>query len=520
MGHGKETPRQKMIGMMYLVLLALLAMNVSAEILNAFVLVDNSLKKSEASTLEKNNAVLSDFVKAYELNPKGVKEWKDKADITSTAANELIAEITELQKLVVATADGSSEEYEKGNEDFPEGGTAAISKKDTKDEGTMIMIEQGKGEELQNKVEALRAKLIGMVPAESGVARSIAEILDTEPTKNTEGDMIPWAQMNFSEMPLVATITMLTKLKSDVRNAESDMLKYLKAQIGVDEIKFNKIEAVVNAPTASILQGEKYSARVFIAASDSTLTPTVEVNGKPLAIENGQGVYEVTGSSPGEQTWKGVIKMLNKNTGDTLKYPFESTYNVAVPSVSISPTKMNVFYIGVDNPVDVVAAGVLAKDISVSVSNGGTIRPSGKGYIVKVKKMGKVKVSVTANGKSLGSKEFRCKMVPDPIATIGKDKKNWRGGIMPKKQLANMRVNATLQNFDFDLKFKIVSHTISATIKGFDETAKGTGSRFNAKQKQIISKQNKNKRVIVDDIRASGPDGSVRRLGSLVYKVK
>jgi len=520
MGHGKETPRQKMIGMMYLVLLALLAMNVSAEILNAFVLVDNSLGKSEMSSLEKNNAVLGQFVAAYELNPKAVEEWKKKADETHIAANELIEEINKLQIEIVAAGDGTSELYENGDAENPKG-SVNISKKDSKEEGTRILIEEGKGKELKAKVIALREKLVGMLNPEKDVAiaKSINEILNTEDGKGNEGGLVAWEISNFSEMPLVATITMLTKLKADVRNAEGDMLKFLKTKIGENDVKFNKIEAIVNAETAYVLQGEKYEAQVFIAASDSTVTPEIIVDGSKIEVVGGKGIYKGNTGSPGIKKWKGMINMLNPSTGDTLHYPFESEYQVAVPSVSVSPTQMNVFYIGVDNPVDVTAAGVAASDLSVSIS-GGTITKSGNGYVVRVKQVGKVKVNVTANGKSLGSKEFRCKIVPDPIATIGQDKQNWRGGVMNKSQLPGMRINATMENFDFNLTFNIVSHTVSATIKGFDESAAGTGNTFNGKQKQIIAQVDKNKRVIIDDIKAKGPDGTVRNLGSLVYKLK
>ena len=516
MGHGKETPRQKMIGMMYLVLLALLAMNVSAEILNAFILVDNSLNVSAANLDKKNDGIRTAFEKAYQLNKASVQKWKDKAEQTTISAKELVDLVSKFQKEIVSEADGMSTLYEKD-------GCAGISKKDDKESGTRFMITLKKGEELKKKVIAFREKMIELVGGEKeapSLVASIKSALNTDDSKAQDGGKISWEHANFSELPLVATITMLSKLKADIKNTEGDVLNYLNGKIGADDFKFNKIEAFVNATTSSVLVGEKYTAQVFIAASDSTQDPVIVMNdGSKLKIENGKGIYEGSTGGAGIKKWGGIIKMLNPATKDTVQYKFESEYQVSPPSMSVSPTKMNVFYIGVPNPVAISAAGVASTDIQASISSG-SITKVGNGYEVNVKQGPTVKVSVTAKGgKSLGTAEFRVKRVPDPVAVVGSGASK-KGGPMSAGLLVQEKIRAEMENFDFDLKFNVTGFKVSVTIGGFAEEAKSSSGNFSAEQKALISKAKTGSKIIIEEVSASGPDGSVRKLNPIIIKLQ
>ncbi len=518
MGHGKQSPRDKMIGMMYLVLLALLAMNVSAEILNAFVLVDNSLNVSGDNIDKKNKAIGQAFVKAYELNPISVKEWKDKADETSRLSAELVETIEKLQKELVTVAEG-----EEGAEEYEKEGAKAIHKKDDKEPGTRLMITLKKGDALKKQVNAFREKMIELAGGEAkspAIASSLKSSLNTEDVYSEHaGTKVSWEHSNFSELPLVATITMLSKLKTDIRNAEGDVLSYLQGRIGADDFKFNKIEAFVNATTSSVLVGEEYKAQVFIAASDSTQEPVIVMNGGgKLKIEDGKGIYVGATGAPGIKTWGGVVKMLNPATKDTLEFPFESKYQVSPPSMSVSPTKMNVFYIGVDNPVTISASGVASTDVTATISSG-SITKVAKGYNVKVKRVGKVKINVSASGKSLGTAEFRCKRVPDPVAVVGSGK-NRKGGLISGGTLGKMSVRADMENFDFDLKFRVKGFKVSATIGGFVEEADSRSGKFTPQQRQIISKAKRGSKIIIEDVKAQGPDGSTRKLNAIIFKLQ
>ncbi len=514
MSEKKLSPRQKMINMMYLVLTALLALNVSAEILNAFVLVDESLIKTAENMVSKNEAVYSSFNKLNEQFPVKTKPWKDKADVIKVQAQELVDYMTALQNEIVKKGDGSDELYKKN-------GPVAVQKKDENNIPGEIMILNKKGLDLKKKIDLFRELLVGYSEGSETIVKALKSSLSTEKIKSNEGSLKAWDEANFEHLPLSAVLTMLSKMKTDVRNAEGDVIAYLFSKVGGDEMKVNKIKAIVNSPVNYVLVGEKYQAQIFIAAYDSTQEPEVVLDGgTKLPIENGMGIYNGPTGAPGMRTYKGVVN-LKLPSGEIKAYDFKGEYQVAVPSVSVSPTKMNVFYIGVDNPVDITAAGVASDKVNASISAGSIVKDGKGGYIVKVKTPGTVRVSVTASGKSLGTKEFRVKTVPSPVTTIGSDQTNWKGGVMDKTTLIALSgVNATMENFDFQLTFNVTQFIVSATIDGFDEEVKSTSRSFTPQQKQLISKVGKNKKVIIEQVKASGPDGSVRKLNDIVLKLK
>ena len=520
MGHGKETPRQKMIGMMYLVLTALLALNVSAEVLNAFTLIDSSLRKSAENFESNNKSIYGEFVKAAELNPKVVGPYKEKADQVIKEGDALFAELQTLKELIVKTADG------------PEGNVEDIKKKDDNNIGGQIMILEKRGEELKKKVEAYRTFLVDMVKTSAagktvntdGIVASLENTLSTANLTSEAGEAVSWEQAHFEHLPIAGVIALMSKMQGDIRNTESQLLSFLLQQIGKTDMKFNAIKAIVNAPQSYVLVNQPYKAEVFIAAYDSTQDPTIIVGGSRIPVDAGRGIFTGSTGSIGIKKWGGVIKLYNPATGDTSSYPFESEYQVAEPSIAVSPTKMNVFYIGVDNPVDITASGVAADKVQVSISKG-SISRSGSGYVVRVKEIGEVSIGVSAqvdgSTKNLGSKKFRVKKVPDPIAVVGTDPVNKKGGIIGKSILQQQPgVKAALENFDFDMKFTITGFTVSATIRGFNEEYRATSAAFTAQQKQLIGQVDAGKKVYIDDITAKGEDGSTRKLGTLSFKLK
>lgn len=518
MSHGKETPRQKMIGMMYLVLTALLALNVSAEVLNAFVLVDNSLTKTANNYAKKNERIYTAFEVSYQENKDKVGPWKAKADSVKLLSQELFDYIYSLKLKIVKTAEGSTDEYEAR-------GPIAVSNKSDNNIPGQIMILEKNGEQLKQEIEEYRStlfELIGDTTNAEGLSRGISASLNTDPVEGNTGEMKPWESANFDHLPLSGVLTMLTKLQTDVRNAESDMINYLYSKIDAGSFKFNKIEAIVNAPTNYVLVGNEYTAEVFIAASDSTQEPIIELNGgSRLPIVDGKGQYRGNTSSVGFKQWGGVIKLESPATGDTLEYEFSSEYQVAEASLVVSPTKMNVFYIGVDNPVAVSVPGVPADKLSVSIS-GGSISPRGGGeYTVRVRQPGTTYVSVSADfeagARSMGRKEFRVKRVPDPVAMIAGKK----GGVIGKSVLmAQQGVMAVLENFDFDLTFTVVRFTVSATIKGYAEEATSNSNRFTQQQKNIIRQVAQGQKVYIENIKARGPDGTTRSLPAMSFKLQ
>jgi len=516
MGHGKETPRQKMIGMMYLFLTAMLALNVSKDVLQAFTLVNNGLTQTNINFSKKNDIVYNEFDKQATLYPDKVKEWKEKAEKVKKMSTELFGKIDEYKQLIVKTADG------------PKFDMTNIQSKDNLDIPAQLMMMEGNGKralELKKMFGDYKGYLVSVIdPKQKELITAIEKTLSTEdpPTPpDHKGEHLTWEVENFEHIPLVGVITLMTKMQSDCKNAESDAITYLLGRIGANDFKFNKIEAIVSAPTTYVLKNAKFEAQVFIAASDSTQQPEILVGGSKLQLKNGKGIYTGSTSAIGPKKWGGVIN-LKAPDGSTKAYKFDSEYQVGEPSLVVSPTKMNVFYVGVDNPVDVSVNGVPSEKVFPALEGAGSITKdaSGRGYIVKVKNPGKVKVSAQAeiDGKkiSMGDREFRVKIVPTPVAKCG----GKIGGTIKKNELLTQQgIKAELENFDFDLKFEIVSFIVSANIKGYNEEARGAGFKFSAEQLNLMRKVETGKKLYIESIKAKGPDGSVRDLPSIVFKL-
>lgn len=563
MSGGKETPRQKMIGMMYLFYTALLALNVSAEILTAFTMVDGSLRKTNAITEGVIDGTQNEFVKAMVNDSASVAKYKALADQVVVEADKAFREIQHYKLALVGTLEGIyTADYtkpfdlsdtttdnsienalrEKWAADMPDAMNKdlvdiddLLGKKDDNNVGGEIFIMKGQGKAVEDSRTNYRNFLVDIVnkgtsdtsaaskKASESLKESLQQMLSTEPMKsqNDEGEVVPWSNSNFEHLPAAGVLTLMTKMQADVRNTESSVLSYLLSQIGKTDMKFNAIKAVVNAKSSYVLVGQPYKAEIFIAAYDSTQNPDILVGGSPIPVSQGVGIFTGNTSSVGTKSFGGVIKLKNKSTGEIKEYPFKSEYEVGQSSLSVSPTKMNVLYIGVPNPIDITASGVPAEKLNVSIS-GGAISKAGAGsYIAQVKAPGKAVISVTANvdgqTKNLGSKEFRVKRVPDPVAKVaGK-----REGTVTKAELAAQAgVKADLENFDFDMKFNVVSFKVSATIKGFSQDATANSAAFTAQQKQIIAQVPSGGKVYIEDIKAKGPDGSIRSLGTIAFKIK
>ena len=563
MSGGKETPRQKMIGMMYLFYTALLALNVSAEILTAFTMVDGSLRKTNAITEGVIDGTQNEFVKAMVNDSASVAKYKALADQVVVEADKAFREIQHYKLALVGTLEGVyNADYKKKFElsdtttdngienalrekwaaDMPDAMNKdlvdiddLLSKKDDNNVGGEIFSMNGQGKAVEESRTNYRNFLVDIVnkgtsdtsaaskKASETLKESLLQMLSTDPMKsqNDEGEVVPWSNSNFEHLPAAGVLTLMTKMQADVRNTESSVLSYLLSQIGKTDMKFNAIKAVVNAKSSYVLVGQPYKAEIFIAAYDSTQNPEILVGGSKIPVNSGVGVFTGNTSSVGPKSFGGVIKLKNKSTGEVKDYPFKGEYEVGQSSLSVSPTKMNVLYIGVPNPIDITASGVPAEKLNVSISGGAITKAGAGSYIAQVKSPGTVNITVTANvdgqTKNLGSKQFRVKRVPDPVAKVaGK-----REGTVTKAELAAQAgVKADLENFDFDMKFNVVSFKVSATIKGFSQDATANSAAFTAQQKQIIAQVPSGGKVYIEDIKAKGPDGSIRSLGTIAFKIK
>jgi len=270
-----------------------------------------------------------------------------------------------------------------------------------KDVTTRLLLDEGNGELLKGKLEEARSKFIEFFDAEDKEAQSknITINIDDETWKKYEKP--DWSHYNFKMMPIGAVEPMFTKWINDVKNSESAVLNYYMSKVAGGTIVLDKF-TVVSAPKKTyVIKGEKFETDVFLSASASGESNTgisIKVNGGKQSMKDGVAKWSTTANKTGVQKYNATISVTDPVTGETKSYKKDFEYEVGLRSVAVSLDKMNVFYIGVDNPVTVSAAGVSTKDLKVNAS-GVKLTPNGKSkYIVKPSKPGKASITVSGGG--------------------------------------------------------------------------------------------------------------------------
>jgi gliding motility-associated protein GldM len=508
MAGGKQTPRQKMIGILYLVLLGLVALNVSDSILEAFKNLTDSLNASTQNVQSGVDATYASF-EATKLKdePVRAKPIYDKAKLASSYTNELDVYVAELKKLF---------EQEGGGYDQT---TGDISKRDNLDISPRLMINENRASALKKKINDTRNKLLGLLDEKE--RSSISFSLEAKDPPSRGGITRSWEQSNFGDgIPLTAALTALAKIQADTKNAESEIVKRILGKMDIAVVNLDQFSAVAVAPTSYLIAGQPYTAEVFLTASDSKSSPDITVGGARLQIKEGKGTYSVNTSKEGIFSWIGTVRV--KQTDGSIKtYTTpEQKYQVARPSVVVSPDKMNVFYVGVPNPVSVSAPGIPKENLSVTIS-GGTISGSNGKYTVTVTSPGSVaKVNVSANisGKvqNIGTSDFRVKRIPDPKAKFAGKTGGSLSSVIIKSQGS---IFAILDQFDFDAKFDVTRFSLVIARPRADVVVlQATGNTFSPQMRAAIAAVTPGTRVIFDDIVAVGPDGTQRQLDPMAFK--
>lgn len=534
-----------MIGMMYLVLMALLALNVSKEVLDAFVIVDHGIVKTTENFTTKNDIYYEQFDQAAAENPVKAGPWKAKADEVKKQANELYNFLQELKIEIVHAVDGEdSEAVDEENHIDGE----KIKAKDDNSKPAEIMIGanmDGKANDLRSAIEAFRGYLLSIVDTQAAeVISSIQTSLNTDdpPFSEKEGQLT-WQEEHFEHYPMIAVITLMSKMQSDVRNAESDAIRYLYSQIEAGSFKFNYLESVVQSESNYVIRGADYSAEVFIAARDTTQLPiiymgvydstinddgTVEykmrgelgVDYDTLPIRGGRGVYSVKTSSTGPKSWGGLIA-LKRMDGSFTRRPFHAEYTVATPALIVSPTKMNVFYQALENPVEVSAPGTPRENLVVRVNNG-TIRGSNGSYTVIPTRTTGCDVTVYDNSsgsnRSLGTIPFRVDPVPPPQATVA----NKSYGTVLKTDIQRvLGIEVSMPEwFKFDVEYKITAYTYVNKVGVNIQKLYATNGDFTSQIRNAINATPSGQYLTFEDIKVVGPDGSEQSLPNLSVQLR
>jgi gliding motility-associated protein GldM len=503
-----KEPRQKMINIMYLVLTALLALNVSSEILNAFKTIDQSLNNANGIIQKKNEDVYKSLLN--KLNDPKTKEqaavWQPLAEKAHGYADNLYKEIDALK---VELKKGSGLKLVDGKEVFNE---------DNLEAATRLFVEEKRGQDLYNKLQKFKQDLADLNPK---IAEKVIPNLSLDlsiPKSENQVANKDWGYAYFNMTPTIAAITILTKFQNDIRNSEAQVAAFCHQQIGEVELIYDQFNAFAASNSQYLMSGEELVITAGVGAFSSAAKPTISIDGNvvPVGVD-GSAVYKtVAGNTPGENTKRVKISFIKPN-GETAVVEKDVKFTVGTPSgLVVSTDKTRVFYKGLDNPLSITGGGG-AEKINVTVEGAGsTVRKAGPGqYIISCTQLGQAVVNVS-DGKSSQKIAIPVKRVPDPIAVIG----GKAGGNMQANVFrVQSGVIADLRDFVFDgVKFNVVSFVLVATGKGFDEPAsvEVNGATFSPAAKNLLKNCQPGTTVIIGDIKVTEPGGGTRKLDQTI----
>ena len=513
------SPRQKMINLMYVVLMAMLALNVSNEVLNGFSIVEESLKRTTANATKENLAIYDDFGAQMKANPQKVKEWYDKAMMVRHMSDSLYDMCAELKLAIVKEADG-----EDGNLDN-------IRNKEDMEAANQVMLApgRGRGQELFDAVNSYRKQMLEMAIG-TRQKRTISEILTTTIPEDMQTLGKNWQEYLFESMPAAAAVTLLSTLQSSVRYTEGEILHTLEQNIDVKDIRVNELNAFVIPNSQTIVRGDKFSARIVMAAVDTTMVPDIYIGNQKVNLKD--NIYERICGSTGDFTLAGYMETVNGN-GDKVRRDFSQKYTVVDPSATVSADLMNMLYAGYSNPISVSVPGVPLNKIQATMS-GGTLTPTGPGkYIARPTKVGEnaiITVTSTNTGRpqQMGQFTFRVRKWPDPAPFIPfKDAQGntdrFRGGNITKQMLMGAEsIGAAIDDGILDISFKVISfETVFFDNMGNAVQMSSNGSLFSDRQKETFRKLARGRRFYLSEVTVVGPDGIQRTLKtSMEIKIK
>ena len=503
-----------MINLMYVLLMAMLALNVSTDVLKGFGIVSDSLQRTTKNAVKENRDIYSDFQKLAVQNPAKVKPWYDKALEVRAMADSLYNFADALKLAIARSADGKDASPEK------------LQNQEDLEAANHVMLGavNPKGKKLYDMINAFRNGIMKYVtdPRQQAI---IASDLSTDVPKNDNSLLGKnWQQYMFEDMPAVAAVTMLTKLQSDVRKAENQVLHSLRAQIDLKDVRVNQLNAYCLPESQTVYDGQPFRAHIFMAAVDTTQKPEIYVNGQRIGAD---GNYGFTASGVGEHSISGYILMKN-TAGEMLRRDFTQKYTVLAPpqaassivtNATVAADLMNVLYAGFDNPVSVSATGVKAENYSLSMQGGTLISKGGGYYVARPAAVGQ-DVTFTVSGnvggqqRVIGTYKFRVRKLPDPTPYIIVGNDRFKGGRLAKgTAIGAPGVGAAIDDGLLDIQFRVLGFELIAVDRMGNLLPKSSaGSSFTEDQRNIMREMRRGNRFFITNVRAIGPDNITRTL--------
>jgi len=503
-------PRQKMINLMYLVLTAMLALNVSAEILNAFKTVDDSLTATNNTINNSTSTIMSSFEEKMNDPSSAVKakEWAPKAQRVTQLTKELDSYINSLKQEILAGAGFNP--AENGDSTF---------KEDNQDVATRIMVEEGKGKELHARLQKYKNDVMAIDPSLKSQVENYMRQIDLNTPRSRSNTNQTWEGAYFRMVPTVAAITMLSKFQNDVKTAENRVVALYHEQVGKVAVRFDTYAAIIGQSSSYVMPGEEIEITAGVGAFSKAAQPRITINGAGAPLgEDGAARLKVNSGGVGSHSVPVVISYTDQD-GKPQTITKNIEYTVGQSATAISLTKMNVLYIGVDNPVSIAASGG-AEQLQPTISQGSLTKVGPGQYIARVNDVNdNTVITVNVAGKKAGQQVFRVRTIPDPVATVGQFVS---GANVPAGAFrAQGGVSAWIKDFPFDLTYKVTSFTVVGEDANGDLLeARVSGNTWSPQAANIVRSVKPGQLITIEDIKAVGPDGRTRSIPSLMYNIK
>lgn len=528
-----KEPRQLMINLMYLVLTAMLALNVSAKIINAFFRINDSIQANNSITDTSNDNTFESLDLNAEQDRTKYQPLVDAAKEIQLVSDDFTAYVETLRDTLVQASGGYYPEDDKNHPGQPKGYK-------NKDVTTRLLVNDGMATTLKDQILDSRAKLMEIVNELNGAEgtgiddASLARLENQislgiddayKREKKPGRDSVTWEYFTFNQLPLAAVFPLFSQYTNNMKSSEAAILNYLIDQLGKETIKVDNFIPISSPRKSYVIAGETFETEISVGANSSSINENVRisVNGQNMQVDDqGKAKYSVRTSGTGVKKYKVDITLTNPTTGNVETYPGEFEYEVGRRSVAVSADKMNVMYIGVDNPISVSAAGVSSNDLRVNGSGAGiklTKTSNGK-YNARVSSMGAAKVTVSGGGLTPTSFDFRAKRIPDPIARLAGEESGTLGNGVIRAQSG---IFAELDNFDFDAKCTIAGFTLVYQPPREDlAEVVNVGQAFTSASKGLISRAKPGDTYYFNNVRAKCPgDGnSTRKINPMVFKIR
>ncbi|MBL7950539.1 MAG: gliding motility protein GldM [Flavobacteriales bacterium] len=533
-------PRQKMINMMYLVLTAILALNVSKEVLDAFAIMDSELVRSERAHEQRSAVEYAVFAQAAEKFPEKFQAPHQRAMRVKYQADSLVEHIQRIKGSLVAEADGLPLTAVRGADANGRDTLRALLALDAKDDRevltrTMIGSEPatpirtpGSAYDLRVRIGAFRDSLKAIVGGAKGAELSAAldHLFDFRDRRDASGTMNNWESTSFYDVPLAAGVATLSKLQADIRSSENDVVKWLYRQVESKDYKFGTLMSAVVPQSPLIMMGDSFRADVFLAAYDPKNRPTVTLDGAtPLTVgSDGKAKLRLRGDHVGEHEVKGRITFEGPDGPEEVAY--STTYQVMAPLLVASPTKMNVLYRGVENPIDLSVPGVPAERVNATISTGRIVR-SGRTWVATGMTGSTAEVSALVElpdggTRRIGPVTFRVKDLPPPSAIIsGVDPTLTK--VSKNKLCAAPGLLAKALGSEFGDSWQVISYDLTLVRNGQSPIVKpGNGNEFTTDIKTILCKLRTGDQIYIENIKGklANGQGPPRNLAPIAIKVQ